>query len=90
MGKKFDMVTHVRNDKGIVTRNNPYRFIVKGDKQYYERPPGSGNLYYPDGTLFEGPVKEKAAVAMQVAKKEAASIKEMVAGVAAETKKEVK
>ncbi len=49
----FDLITHPRDAKtGRVTKINPYRLHIMSGKdggEYFERPTGSGNLYYRDG-----------------------------------------
>lgn len=50
--KTFDLTTHKRNTKtGQVIATNPYRLEIKQGTSLYERPPGSGNWYYPNGQM---------------------------------------
>jgi len=47
----FDLKVQHRDAKtGRITEVNPYRLHIKGNKKYYERPVGSGNLWFEDGT----------------------------------------
>jgi hypothetical protein len=54
----FDLRTHKRNSKGVITRVEPYRLFIKDGAQRFERPPGSGYFYAANGELIEGPVKD--------------------------------
>ncbi len=46
----FDLRVQHRDAKtGSVRRQDPYRLHVVDGKSYYERPKGSGNLYWADG-----------------------------------------
>lgn len=67
--KKFDLTTHKRNSKGIITSRNPYRLYVRGNTKVFERPPGSKNMYYENGELISGPIfdGENAAKAEKAA-----------------------
>ena len=45
--KDFDLMVHHRDPAtGRVTKSNPYRLHCQGNKQYFERPINSGNLYW--------------------------------------------
>lgn len=45
----FDLKTHIRNKNGHITSTQPYRLIINGGVQMFERPPGSGNFFYLNG-----------------------------------------
>ena len=47
----FDLKTVIRDSKtGSVVSRQPYRLHVKSGTKYYERPVGSGNLWFEDGS----------------------------------------
>lgn len=61
----FDLVVHKRHPKtGKTVSVNPYRLYSIQGTQYFERPKGSGNLFYKDGSeagrMIEGKVDSKA------------------------------
>lgn len=69
--KPFDLTTHKRNRKGQIISTNHYRRICKGQTVFYERPPGSGNFYWPDGSVKElakAEVEKKEKSQAQVSK----------------------
>lgn len=70
-GKGFDLVVHKRDRKGKIISVNPYRLMCRGNKKLFERPPGSGNLYYANGTLAEAGEEMKKQMAEDEAKKAA-------------------
>lgn len=46
----FDLRVQVRDDKtGEVVRHQPYKLRIEKQTRYYERPVGSGNLFYEGG-----------------------------------------
>lgn len=46
----FDLRTHIRNEKtGQLLKAQPYRLHYINDKKLYERPAGSGNVFYESG-----------------------------------------
>lgn len=53
--KKFDLTTHVRDAKGNIVRENPYRLTIINGVHEYERPPGSGYVYTAGGDLIRKP-----------------------------------
>lgn len=64
--KGFDLRTIRLNKKGQVVSRQPYRLYIEKGVQKFERPPGSGNFYAPNGDLISaGPAakeeKKKAA-----------------------------
>lgn len=89
----FDLVVHKRNKKGAIISVNPYRLLCRGSAKYYERPPGSGNLYSADGKLVKaGPemkeAEEQAEKAKVAAENKAASVSKSVAQIAQEVQKD--
>lgn len=80
MGSKgFDLVTHKRNSKGIVISKNPYKLHITGSCWEFERPPGSGNKYSPDGELIAGPLWESKQELVEKAKSEKEALEALVA-----------
>jgi hypothetical protein len=79
----FDLRTHIRDGKGNIVQEQPYRLHINGDKREYERPPGSGNFYTEGGTLLRKgkdlppPVKE---VSVEELQKQIAELKAKLAG----------
>lgn len=63
--QKFDLQTHVRDKYGKLIKTNPYRRYCRGGEVYYERPVGSGNLWYennePAGRMIDNKVDRTAA-----------------------------
>lgn len=58
----FDLRTSVRDGKsGKIVKKQPYRLHVVAGKQFFERPVGSGNLWFlngePAGQVIDGKVK---------------------------------
>ena len=47
---KFDLNTHKRDKRGKIVEINHYRLHCIGDSKCFERPVGSGNLWYEDGS----------------------------------------
>jgi len=63
--KTFDLVVHRRDAKtGRVTSTNPYRLHVIDAVEYFERPKGSGNLWFRNneaaGRLVNGKLAKDA------------------------------
>ena len=61
----FDLVVHRRDEKtGRVTEVAPYRLYARDGIEYYERPKGSGNLFFKNnelaGRMIENRVKKDA------------------------------
>lgn len=59
----FDLIVHKRHPKtGKVLATNPYRLFVVQGTQYFERPVGSGNLFFKSGEeagrMVDGRVRE--------------------------------
>ena len=52
---QFDLNTHVRDNKGNIVNNNPYRLTIINGVKEYERPPGSGYIYDEAGGLKRSP-----------------------------------
>ena len=42
---KFDLSTHRWDSQGNLTKKNPYRMFMVGDRTVFERPVNSGNLW---------------------------------------------
>lgn len=56
----FDHTVEFRDSKsGQVIRRNDYVLKISGAGREYERPPGSGLIYAPDGALLRDEGKEK-------------------------------
>ena len=66
----FDLKTQRLNKKGQVTHRQPYRLYVKNGVQMFERPPGSGNFFNPDGTPILKKEDKKAKAQKVVVKEE--------------------
>lgn len=47
---KFDLTVHRKNPKGKIYQVDPYRLYIENGQQRFERPPGSGNFFYADGS----------------------------------------
>lgn len=45
----FDLRTHIFDKRGRLTGKNPYRLHVRNGERLFERPVGSGNLWYENG-----------------------------------------
>lgn len=65
---EFDLRTHLRDEKsGVVVRKNPYRLYYREGIQYFERPVGSGNLWFksgePAGRMIDNKIQEVEHVA---------------------------
>lgn len=63
--QSFDLIVHRRDTKtGRVTEVAPYRLFVKDGVEYFERPKGSGNLFFRNnevaGRMVDGSVKASA------------------------------
>ena len=63
--KDFDLIVHRRDEKtGRVKNIAPYRLFVKDGTEYFERPKGSGNLFFRNnehaGRMVAGVVKAEA------------------------------
>ena len=43
---KFDLRTHIWDTKGNLVKENTYRSFIREGRQVFERPVGSGNLWY--------------------------------------------
>jgi len=61
--KDFDLVVHKRDAKtGRVTQVQPYRMFSRDGIEYFERPKGSGNLFFrnnePAGRMIEDKIKK--------------------------------
>ena len=61
----FDLIVHRRDEKsGRVKEIAPYRMYAKDGNEYFERPKGSGNLFFRNnehaGRMVEGVVKKDA------------------------------
>jgi len=84
--QKFDLVTHKRNKKGILTGTNHYRLHIKGNSWKFERPPGSGNMYSLGGDLMEGTLLEEQKNAAAKAKAETEALEKLVVEVKEEPK----
>lgn len=80
----FDLRTHLLNAKGKLIKHQPYRLVIEDGKRLYERPKGSGFMYYENGELAKSPQAEK----VKMDSKEAAKLAEAKA--ALEVKLEVK
>ena len=51
---QFDLKTHIRDAKtGHITRRQPYRLHIKNGNKLFERPPGSGQMFYENGEAVE-------------------------------------
>jgi hypothetical protein len=48
----FDLTVQHRNKKGAVTRETPYRLVIEGGVQRFEKPKGSGIWYDAGGNLI--------------------------------------
>lgn len=48
--EKFDLRTHIRDKKGRLVATNTYRCHIVNGSKFFERPVGSGNLWFEDGT----------------------------------------
>lgn len=60
MTESFDLKTHIRNPKtGQLLKVQPYRLHCIGEKKLYERPVGSGNVFYENGEKAGRVVKGK-------------------------------
>lgn len=55
---KFDLRTQKINSKGKVTSKQPYRLFIDKGVHKFERPPGSGYFYAPNGDLISEPKVE--------------------------------
>lgn len=53
--QQFDLKTHVRDAKGNIIRENPYRLTIINGVHEYERPPGSGYFYTGGNELIRKP-----------------------------------
>jgi hypothetical protein len=53
----FDLQVHIRNAKGQIVREQPYRMRVQDGNKTFERPVGSGQWYFENGK----PVNEAKA-----------------------------
>lgn len=67
--KQFDLRVHIRDGKGNIVNEQPYRLTIKNGVKEFERPPGSGFIYDEGGVLLRGP-KGGPAGQEQVAKPE--------------------
>lgn len=47
--KKFDLKVHDFDRRGRLLGKNPYRCHVRDGSKYFERPVGSGNLFFENG-----------------------------------------
>lgn len=47
--KEFDKLVHVRDQHGVLIDENHYAYHIIEGTPYFERPIGSGNLFYPNG-----------------------------------------
>lgn len=56
---QINLVTHIRNKDGVITRTDPYRLIIENGVQKFERPPGSGIFYAANGELLTKPKEVK-------------------------------
>lgn len=45
----FDKRVHIRDTKGRLLHVQPYRLHIISGRQYFERPKGSGNLFFENG-----------------------------------------
>ena len=61
----FNHIVDTYNKQGKVIVRDPYRMVVDSQGKRYERPPGSGKWYAPDGSLIKD---ESAAIEAQKAK----------------------
>ncbi len=59
--KAFDLQTHIRDGKGTIVREQPYRLTINGGVREFERPPGSGYVYTEGGDLIRKPSAEALA-----------------------------
>lgn len=75
---KFDFITHKRNSKGQIIGKNPYRVYIKGGETKYERPPGSGNMYAPNGELLSGPLYDEMHGKKEKAKEQKQALEKVV------------
>lgn len=71
-GEGFDLRTHVRDaNTGRILKLQPYRMKIKDGVETFERPVGSGNLWFRDGSAanehkaFAAPVTEAQTVNAQ-------------------------
>lgn len=72
----FDLRTDHRNAKtGKVTHRTPYRLLIKDGTQLFERPPGSCQMYNPDGSLNQ----EASELALHDSKRKAEEAAKKVA-----------
>ena len=90
MGKHgFDLVTHKRNRKGVITSINPYTLRIRGTKWEFERPPGSGNIYAANGELIAGPIKDEEAGVKKEAQEETKKLEKLMSEVKEEVSPKV-
>lgn len=63
--EKFDTRVHIRDARGNMVHKQPYKLHIIGGKKYYERPVGSGNLWYENnesaGRMLAGNIIDKKA-----------------------------